>query len=693
MPGIEERKHLQTRLTGGRKGKRIKNDGSLIGRSISILVVALFAMAQMNLPWGVVPLQIAKAAGADYYVAKTGSDSNIGSAVSPFLTIGKAASMARAGDTVYVRAGVYNESITMQNSGTSGGYITIRNYFGETPVLDGNNRALSYAFSFNGKSYVKLQGFEIRNYNGTAVRNDSSAGTQQYDQVIDSIIHDNGYWSANRTVAADGIRVQNSYAMLIQGNTIYRNNRAGIEERGGTRAGGGRAGYTTIRENTFRNPGEDNIFTYNSYGNVIEHNRFENQDSYNSALHNDNIQVAWVPTAGSDTATTIRNNYLYTTTTSGNQLISEGGRGLKIYGNVIVGGHSTSINLGSAPNSQIYNNTLVYSRYQSIYIHKHSNHPEGSTGVKVYNNLVYQAGASSGEALEVDSYSQSGFSSDYNIYHRNSGSSAVVQWGTSTYALSSFASKTGNDAHSLSNPSSINLNPNDEYRLGAGSVAINRGTNSPSGIVLPSTDRDGNARIANGLIDIGAYEYGASTLPASDGGTTVPQDTVVPQPPPSSTPALSFINAVINDPSGDGKSDAVAFYDYGGFTAGAWVFKTASALNPLALTFAPAIWWKSASGAFDLTKVKVVTGDFDGNGRTDAMALYNYGGSNSSLILFESNGGSYDPPTQVFSSPNWNWNNTKLVSGDFNGDGKDELFAFYTYGGTQTGVFVFEQNA
>ncbi|MHB0975637.1 MAG: IPT/TIG domain-containing protein [Candidatus Aquicultorales bacterium] len=150
----------------------------------------------------------------------------------------------------------------------------------------------------------------------------------------------------------------------------------------------------------------------------------------------------------------------------------------------------------------------------------------------------------------------------------------------------------------------------------------------------------------------------------------------------------------VNDASGDGGSDAIALYNYGASTTGAWAFKTTgSASNALGLTFAPAMWWQSAAGGFDVSKANAVTGDFDGDGRYDIMALYNYGGTTSRLFFLKSTGNSFAAPTSVFYSTGWDWKKTKLVSGDFDGNGKEELFAFYTYGGTSTGVFVFEQNA
>lgn len=47
--------------------------------------------------------------GKIYYVAKNGNDSNPGTESQPWRTIQKAAETLVAGDTVYIKAGTYNE--------------------------------------------------------------------------------------------------------------------------------------------------------------------------------------------------------------------------------------------------------------------------------------------------------------------------------------------------------------------------------------------------------------------------------------------------------------------------------------------------------------------------------------------------------------------------------------------------------
>ena len=52
----------------------------------------------------------AQAFGAVYYVATDGSDSNAGSKDKPFATLNKANKVVAAGDTVWIRGGIYDLS-------------------------------------------------------------------------------------------------------------------------------------------------------------------------------------------------------------------------------------------------------------------------------------------------------------------------------------------------------------------------------------------------------------------------------------------------------------------------------------------------------------------------------------------------------------------------------------------------------
>jgi hypothetical protein len=68
---------------------------------------------------------------ATYYVDKnhpSASNNNPGTEDFPWKTIGKAAGVANAGDTVYIKAGIYNERPYFLNSGSESNKIVIRNH-------------------------------------------------------------------------------------------------------------------------------------------------------------------------------------------------------------------------------------------------------------------------------------------------------------------------------------------------------------------------------------------------------------------------------------------------------------------------------------------------------------------------------------------------------------------------------------
>ena len=74
---------------------------------------------------------------SSYYVATNGNNSANGSLATPFKTIQQAASVMVAGDTCYIRAGTYRETVTPVNSGTSLNPITFTNYNGEPVLVSG----------------------------------------------------------------------------------------------------------------------------------------------------------------------------------------------------------------------------------------------------------------------------------------------------------------------------------------------------------------------------------------------------------------------------------------------------------------------------------------------------------------------------------------------------------------------------
>ncbi|AXY11284.1 carbohydrate-binding cenc domain protein (plasmid) [Bacillus thuringiensis LM1212] len=105
-----------------------------------ILIKMVLSVVIISVLFVIIPEKIVQASGNIYYVSTTGNDSNDGTSINaPFQTIQHAASIASAGDTVYIRGGTYREIVTPVNSGTSGNPITYQSYNDETAIISGND--------------------------------------------------------------------------------------------------------------------------------------------------------------------------------------------------------------------------------------------------------------------------------------------------------------------------------------------------------------------------------------------------------------------------------------------------------------------------------------------------------------------------------------------------------------------------
>ena len=113
-------------------------------------------------------LMFATANAAEFYVSTTGDNNNSGASGAPWRTVQFAVNHVTAGDTIFVRDGVYNELVTFNASGSAtAGYITLQNAPGQSPVLDANGLtgSLPALIKIVNRSYIRVSGFEMRNLN------------------------------------------------------------------------------------------------------------------------------------------------------------------------------------------------------------------------------------------------------------------------------------------------------------------------------------------------------------------------------------------------------------------------------------------------------------------------------------------------------------------------------------------------
>ncbi|WP_329404365.1 VCBS repeat-containing protein [Streptomyces melanogenes] len=95
--------------------------------------------------------------------------------------------------------------------------------------------------------------------------------------------------------------------------------------------------------------------------------------------------------------------------------------------------------------------------------------------------------------------------------------------------------------------------------------------------------------------------------------------------------------------------------------------------------------WDSGSDSWNWDASKVASGDFNGDGKMDVAVLYNYGqvakDRNSTGLWFNGGASGLSAPKKVWNSDtSWNWNASTLTSGDYNGDGKTDIGVLYDYG-------------
>jgi len=154
-----------------------------------------------------------------YYVAPDGSDGNTGTLKAPFRSINIALGKTLPGDTVLVRGGIYHEKVAISGSGRLNKFISLKAYPGENPVIDGTGLSITgkeALVTIHGVSYILFEGFDVCNYKS------STPGVD-----INGIVVDGG---------SGNIQVKKNRVYNIEHNVTLQDGRSGhgIEILGNT---------------------------------------------------------------------------------------------------------------------------------------------------------------------------------------------------------------------------------------------------------------------------------------------------------------------------------------------------------------------------------------------------------------------------------------------------------------------------
>ena len=479
---------------------------------------------------------------ASFYVATTGNDSNPGTETSPWRTIQHAADTARAGSTVNVRAGIYEELVSIHASGNaSDGYITFRSYPGETAILDAGHftpTARSGILTIHNQSYVRIEGFEIRNFHTAEHRfaplGIDISGAGSHIELLRNNVHHieqtfpgrdrpgsggNGFGIAVYGTNAkspitdliiDGnevhhLKTGSSESLVVNGNVtnfrithniVHDNNNIGIDVIG--------------FERTAPDPAVDQARDGVVSGNLVYNITSRGNPAYQNEENSDGIYV------DGGTRILIERNVMHDVD-FGIELASEHRDRATSYivarNNLIYHSHTAGVSIGGyAPerghteHCTVVNNTLYENDTSATGSGEFQ--MQWNMADDVFENNIVYAGPRCLFSLirsQVDK-SKPPVTIDHNLYYCASGPQASKWAGVSATVtgFDQYIEATGNDRHShFADPDFVDP-AKDDFHLRADSPAIAAGT--IEGVPIGELDLEGSPRVKAGKIDIGCYQ-------------------------------------------------------------------------------------------------------------------------------------------------------------------------------------------
>jgi hypothetical protein len=517
---------------------------STVPSPASVSVTAISQADSTKSATATVTIQLPSRSGVTYYVSTSGNDNNAGTLAAPWRTIQKAANTVQAGDTVQVRAGTYNEVVTLKTSGNSTqGYITFANYPGEAPIVDGTGLAVGASgqtglFSLEGTfNYIVIKGFEIRNYSsssrGKVPVGIDFEGSGSNIEILNNHIH-------NIVQTLSSCNAANALAVALYGTqapasinnvTLWGNeidhNTTGCSENvsfdgnvqyfvqannlvhDGDNIGLDNIGFEGVSTNSAYDQARDGwvfqntIYNISSTTNPVYHNQV-GADAYycdgctriiveRNLIHDSDLsEMASEHSGHTSSYVMFRNNIIYHS----------------LYVGLSIGGYSK--NVGGTDHCVIVNNSLWddgtfgssgLGEFQIQY---------KATNNTVANNIFDGYTLTSKYLLyDFTSSEPSPAALDYNDYYNAAGTSSLFDWqGKSLSGFPAYQSASAQDVHGkFADPLYVNVTTTPyNFDLASGSPALNAGTNLGVNTV-GVLDYVGNARVnGSGQINMGAYE-------------------------------------------------------------------------------------------------------------------------------------------------------------------------------------------
>jgi Right handed beta helix region len=435
---------------------------------------------------------------ADWYVDASAAPSGDGSKSKPFQTINDALAGLSRGDTVWIAAGTYDETVDVENlPGT--GRTTFRASPGAKPVVDGTSGSASAGFVLqSGVADVTFMGLTIQNALGGAL------GVQFYyadgGQVIDCTTKNISssavtfYYSSQGTVSGSTLQGnvggRKTTGTVVTNNEVYGASAEGIGLFDGST--GCTVSHNVIHDN----------YSVNLYLDSISHSTFDGNLIYETSAGNDLEGIEISDEYYSDLAAPVNS---YNTIT--NNVVVGNNEGIVFW---FSGEWPTdALNDQSGLRYDVISNNTVVDDKGSLKWDASPAH----VGTTIENN-IFAASSTSSPIYLLQANSAGGISLDHNLWYEPSVSQAFLWVGDQVdYAGFVSASMQGT-GDVLANPEfagAWSAPPATNLALGKESPAIGTGATLSS---VPD-DYLGAPR-PSGHYDIGAFQFGA--MPGGDGG-------------------------------------------------------------------------------------------------------------------------------------------------------------------------------
>ena len=409
--------------------------------TLSIFVI-VFAICSVN------------AEAATYYVSTSGNDANAGTLSSPWQHIAYAVNNTNvnAGDTVFVRGGVYNgESVLVHRSGTDTNPITLKAYQGETPEITGGGVEGLGGIGFSadyppvGENWI-IDGFVIHD----TVEKGSGGGITL---SCDGHNSTTGTYTIQNNTFYNNISADNPAGIYIarcSGNVIIKNNKI-HDNNGSTGSYDNNVGIVVF--------GYIGSLDYSNI--VVEHNE----------IYNEAIGIKSKHPTGTNGQFIARYNLIHDI--DGRSGIETVQPGTKVYNNIIYNLTKSEVAAVTAGqdfdvnNVEIYNNS-IYSVSWGVYVQVNS------TNVNIHDNIFYTFPNSGIRGYGLFLGQTATTVSDYNVFYNGLPANWGGYGGGLPQTLSQLQSR-GLDLHSkVGDP--LYVSPTTNFHLQASSPSKSMGS-------------------------------------------------------------------------------------------------------------------------------------------------------------------------------------------------------------------------